>query len=465
MAKTEFYFYDLETTGLDPKVDRIVQFAGIRTDENFEQIGDEFECYVRLSEEVIPSPWAVTTNGTTPQKTVEEGYTEAEFLRVVMPEICRPNTVILGFNTIGFDDQFMRYTLYRNFYDPYAWQYEDGRSRWDLMDVVRMVRALRPDGINWPTRDDGTESNRLEHLTTANSIPHEDAHDALGDVRVTIAVAKLLKTHQPKMFDYLFTHRTKDEVSKLVNLRKPQPLVYTSLAGTTVILPLSADTSSDSAGVLAYNLKVDPNTLVDLDDTTFEEQVFHLSRTPPRPSATVRFKLNACPALAPVGVLDAEAEKRIGLSIPQIEERLASLRDSKGLIERIVSFHREKPTYTTSDVDGQLYDHLIDNSQQPLMRKVREADAQGISKLDLSFTDARLKELLPRYKARNYPKSLDEQERSQWERYRAERIAASLPRFSKDLAAAISKAGHDEEKIFLLQELQLWVESIMPVAD
>lgn len=198
-----FFFYDLETSGLDPRRHRIMQFAGQRTDMDLQPVGKPVNILVSLSEEVLPDPGAILVTGITPQKTREEGYSEAEFLKLLHDQVVTPGTIIAGFNSVRFDDEFMRYTLYRNFYDPYEWQWKDECSRWDMLDVVRMTRALRPEGIDWPVDAEGNPTNRLELITARNGLAHENAHDALSDVFALIDVARLIKTKQPKLFEYL----------------------------------------------------------------------------------------------------------------------------------------------------------------------------------------------------------------------------------------------------------------------
>jgi exodeoxyribonuclease I len=116
---------------------------------------------------------------------------EAEFLRLFHREVATPQTVFVGYNTVRFDDEFMRFLHYRNFHDPYEWQWQNDKSRWDLLDVARMTRALRPEGIEWPFDAKVKPTNRLELLSSLNKLDHANAHDALSDVQATIALAQL----------------------------------------------------------------------------------------------------------------------------------------------------------------------------------------------------------------------------------------------------------------------------------
>ena len=257
MDKT-FFFYDLETSGLNQRSDRIMQFAGQRTNMNLEPIGEPVNILVRMTNDALPSPMAIMVTKITPQQTLTDGIGEAEFCRIITEKVFVPNTVALGYNTIRFDDEFIRAILWRNFYDPYEWEWKDGRSRWDMLDVVRLVRALRPEGIKWPFTNDGKPTNRLELLTKMNGLEHAHAHDALSDVYATIAVAKLIREKQPKMFEYLFNMRNKNEIKSLVNLDFKKPFVYASgrysneFNKTTVTFPL---TSGRNGNVLVYDLR------------------------------------------------------------------------------------------------------------------------------------------------------------------------------------------------------------------
>ena len=220
------YFYDLETTGTDTRNDRVMQFAGQRTDMQLNNVGQPDNFFIKLSDDIVPNPTAVMITGITPQKSINEGITESEFLKIFSSEISVPGTIFVGFNSVRFDDELMRFMLYRNFYDAYEWHWQEGRSRWDMLDVVRMMRALRPDGINWPFDKDGKPTNRLELLTGLNGIEHGNAHDALSDVFALIDLAQLIRKKQPKLFDFMLNIRDKKDVSKLVN--SGQPFVYTS---------------------------------------------------------------------------------------------------------------------------------------------------------------------------------------------------------------------------------------------
>ena len=293
-----FFFYDLETSGLDPRADRLMQFAGQRTDMELNPIGDPVNILVKLGEDTLPSPHAIMVTKITPQSTLQDGLTEVEFCKYVMSEIFTPGTIATGYNSVRFDDEFMRHTFWRNYYDAYVWQWKDNRSRWDLLDVVRMTRALRPDGIKWPITPEGKATNRLELMTKENGIAHEHAHDALSDVEALISVTKLIKEKQPQLYDYLFKMRDKRAVQKLINLENPQPFVYScgryssENNKTSVAFPIAP---AKNGNVLVFDLRYN------LDDLLKEKA--ELAKTDPAKSESFypivkELKYNHCPAVA-----------------------------------------------------------------------------------------------------------------------------------------------------------------------
>lgn len=462
-----FFFYDLETSGLNPREDRIMQFAGIRTDSQLKQIGEPYNVMVKLTDDVLPSPDAVMVTGITPQMTLTDGMSEKEFCDLLMKEIFTPDTITVGFNSVRFDDEFIRHTLWRNFFDPYEWAWADGRGRWDLLDAVRMTRALRPDGIKWPTIE-GKPVNKLELITKENGIDHYKAHDALSDVEALIAVASLIKEHQPKLYDYLLSVRDKREVEKIVNLDDPKPFVYASGRYgsehdfTTVALPVFPGTKPGS--VVVYDLRFDPSQFSHLSQEELAKCLFSTKEErgdlPRIPAKELSF--NKCPAVAPLGVLDEDAQKRLGITIETISSHVKHLKKEKDFLLRLREAYRERPEYQgSSDVESKLYDSFANKKDLPRMAAVRAADASSLADFHPEFIDERLSELLFRYKARQYPSSLSEEEQERWQAYRSEKISRNLPGYLKRLGELAQTA----EDTFVLEELQLWAESIVPEAE
>jgi exodeoxyribonuclease I len=469
MSQT-YFFYDLETTGLDPRNDRIMQFAGRRTTIDLEPVGEPYNILVKLNDDILPSPEALLVTGITPQSTQEEGISEAEFARLISEEICIKDTVTIGFNNIRFDDEFIRALLWRNFYDPYEWCWKDGRSRWDMLDVVRMTRALRPNGITWPVVGGGKPTNRLELLTKENGIDHFKAHDALSDVDALIAVTKLIREKQPQLYNYLLSMRDKKKVQQLVNLDDKKPFVYVSgryeneYHKATIAFPL---TTGKNGAIVVYDLRYDPTEFINLSAADLKKRLnapwAERSKEGFISIPVKELQYNRAPAVAPLGVLEqGDGWKRLGLTKDIIEKHMAILLSRADFAESIRSACEQKPEFTkSSDPEAQLYDGFVNDRDKLRIETVRNADSITLADFHPEFADERLSPLLLHYKARNYPSSLSEDEAMEWETWRSQHITGQLPRFGASLER-LMKAETDTNKQYILQELQLWVESILP---
>ena len=440
MTKT-FFFYDLETSGLNPKVDRIMQFAGQRTDMELNPIGEPVNILVKMTEDALPSPSAIAVTKITPQQTLRDGISEKEFVDLISEEIFTPDTIAVGYNTVRFDDEFMRAMLWRNFYDAYEWEWKDGRSRWDMLDVVRLTRALRPDGINWPFTEDGKPTNRLELLTKLNDLAHEHAHDALSDVYATIAVAKMICEKQPKLFEYLFKMREKNAVKKLVNLDDKKPFVYASgrysseYNKTTVAFPL---TSGRNGNVLVFDLRYD---LEELDDKYYP--------------VVKELCFNKCPAVAPISVLEDGGWEKIGLNKETIEKNLEILNKHPEFAEQMRLKNEEEKEFPQAlEPEAALYDGFLNDRDRIKIAAVRNAKPNELVDFHPEFDDERLPELLLHYKGRNFPETLSESENEKWKEYKKARLERQTPKFLTELQSIYEK---DE---FIAEELKLYFESL-----
>ncbi|HVW23242.1 MAG TPA: exodeoxyribonuclease I [Candidatus Saccharimonadales bacterium] len=478
---SSFFFYDLETSGFNPRSARIMQFAGQRTDANLMPVGEPLNYLIKLTPDVLPEPDAILVTGITPQQTLAEGLTEAEFLKLFYEQAVQPDTTFLGFNSIRFDDEFMRFLLYRNFYDAYEWQWKDGCSRWDLLDVVRMTRALRPDGIEWPYATDGKPTNRLEFLTKVNKLSHESVHDALSDVQATIAVAQLIQKKQPELWHYLATHRDKKTVGALIE--GGQPFVYTTgrysseFQHTSVAVMLGRRAQQDAA--LVYDLRFDPTPFLKMSPSELKA-AWKYNPDPEAirlPVKTVKY--NRCPTVAPLGVIkDKASQERIGLDLETVGKHLELLKPqaaefAQKLAKVVAEMDEEQASAQTSLVDNQLtvderlYDNFLDDADRNTCRAVIAADPGELTKIAGSFHDERLRNLLPLYKARNYPKSLSDEERQAWDKFVATRLFSGgaesrLGLYFKRLEELAAGKLTGQQK-YLLEELTLYGQSIAPV--
>lgn len=462
-APATFYIHDYETFGKSPSMDRPAQFAGVRTDMDFNIIEEPLVVYCAPADDYLPDPEAVMITGITPQHALAKGVTEAEFARQIHEAFSVPGTCILGYNNIRFDDEVSRNIFYRSFYDPYAYSWQNGNSRWDLLDVMRACYALRPDGINWPENEDGFPSFRLEHLTRANGIEHENAHDAMADVYATIAMAKLIKQAQPRLFDYLLQHRNKHKLNALIDIAEMTPLVHVSgmfgaaRGNTSWVAPLAWHPENKNA-VIMCDLAGDITPLLELSADELRERLYTRRDRLAATQAPVPIKLvhiNKCPVLAPAKTLLPENADRLGIDRQACLQNLQVLRQHPEVREKVVALFAEAEPFTPlDDVDAKLYDGFFSDADRAAMKIIQQTKPQNLPALDLTFNDGRVKELLFRYRARNYPKTLDDTEQRRWLQHRRNVLNAErVQNYLLQLEALYNLHEGDQEKTALLKAL------------
>ncbi len=426
------YWNDYETFGLDPQRDRPAQFAGVRTDENLNIIGDPLVLYCKPADDMLPQPESCIITGITPQKALKLGIRESEFIGRIHEELSRSGTCGVGFNSLRFDDEFTRYTLFRNFFDPYEREWKNGNSRWDIIDMARLTRALRPRGIEWPDHSDGKPSFRLENLTAANGISHSSAHEALSDVYATIALAGLIREKQPRLYNYVYDNRDKQRASLQLSLFAKKPVLHVSRMypaekGCIAMVVPVAKHPTDKNGIIVYDLSVDPWPLLSLSEEEIRERVFTPVEQLPEGVARVPLKtvrINRCPVIVPYETLRAGHSERVKIDVSQCLIHLEAIKKAENLnakIRKVFGGTRGK----LDDPDHSLYSGgFFSDSDKKKMENIRSALPENLGKMNLLFQDPRVPEMLFRYRARNYPETLSPQEKTRWESYRTLRLTS-----------------------------------------
>ncbi len=426
------YWHDYETFGIDPQRDRPVQFAGVRTDLDFNIIEPPLVLYCQLAADSLPHPEACAITGITPQLAQKEGLCEADFIRQIHVQLSRPNTCSLGYNSIRFDDEVTRNCLYRNFYDAYGREWQNGNSRWDVLDVARAAKALRPEGIVWPMDGEGKPSFRLDQLTIANGIKHTNAHDALADVYATIAMARLIRDKQPKLYYYLWQHRTKENALKLLQLNNFQPLVhvsgkYPALKNClAVVLPICRH-PVNSNGIIVYDLSIDPTPMLVLSADDIRQRVFTAQDNLPDGVERIPLKtvhINKCPVLAPISVIRPEDAERLQIDLDVCWANLYAIKSASGLSLKLAEVFKEKGHLKgMPDPDLTIYSGgFFSDADKRQMAKINALSPEGLAETAFNFHDARLPEMLFRYRARNYPAFLSDEESQRWKGFCVNRL-------------------------------------------
>ena len=470
-----FLWYDLETFGRDPRRTRIAQFAAIRTNLDLEPIGEPISLFCQPAQDLLPSPEAALITGISPQQALRDGLREAEFFARLHEELARPGTCAVGYNSIRFDDEFIRFGLYRNFYDAYEREWRNGNSRWDLLDVMRLLRALRPEGMEWPLREDGAPSFKLEDLARANDTREGDAHEALSDVRALLGLARRMKSAQPRLWDYALKLRDKRHAASLLDTVNMEPVLHisgkypASRHCAALVLPLARHPRMESR-VIACDLDLDPEDLLRLSPEEIADRLYTPAADLPEGESRIPLKeihSNRCPILVPLVHLREADLRRLGLDLPSALTNAERLRAAAGLAEKVRRVFASEAARTPADADAALYDGFVSDADKRLFPRVRSSSPAGLRALAAEFKDPRYPELLFRYRARNWPESLSTEEQDRWDAWRRHRLHrdSSLSEYSFDSyfetiahLRATRAAGPDQ---VLLDALESWGRELL----
>ena len=417
-----FFWYDLETTGTDPVLDRVIQFAGQRTDSELNPIDAPINFYVKPSEDTLFHPDASRVTGIDPAQLETEGLSELAGIEKIQAIFMVPGTCGVGFNSLKFDDEFLRQSLYRSFFDPYAREWMNGNSRWDLIDLARLCFSLRPEGIQWPTRPDGRPSFKLVDLSEANGLSHIKAHDALSDIEATLGLARLLKRAQPRLFDYYFKLRQKTAVKALLYPLGKQPILQVApyfdpkKRFISPLLPFMAHPSNANS-IICLNLDIEPDEYVSLSSADLR-QFFSFEgdagQKRSRPLQTIA--LNRSPAIAPISTIEPDWASTWGWSKFQLTDRIKKIQSCAPLHSVLLELYASKSQAPLKDAEYQLYSGgFISDADRSRFEQVRD-EAGVAGGIDI-FDDQRLNDLYFNYKARHYPEALSPDQRQRWQQF------------------------------------------------
>ncbi len=455
--KASFYWYDLETTGTQPKWDRIIQFAAIRTDENLNEVGDQSSFFIKLPMDVLPDPGACLVTGLTPQLVNEKGVEEIAGVDAIHKAFSIPQTCVAGYNSLRFDDEFIRYTFYRNFLDPYAREWQNRNSRWDIIDLVRATAALRPRGISWPSAEDAktgetVNSFRLEKLSVANNLEHSSAHEALSDVRATIQLAQLIKQHQPKLFEYYLGLRNKRAVLEMLQPFGEKVHMHVSGMYSRVhhsiapVMSICAGGDANSVVVLDLNSDIEMLERANVDELRTLLFTRHEGARP----GLKEIKVNRCPFIAPATVMREEDQERLEIDMEAAEQLRQHIQSQPALKEKIAEVYRDRKFAPENDVEALLYEGGFLNNQDKANcsrvwdiledEKSQHGDTDA-ALTSIRFSDKRMAKLLIHLRARRDFNALGEDDKAYWLGYVKDKLDAEVGGNSTD-TGALSLKGY-----------------------
>jgi len=470
-------WHDYETWGVDPKHDFPCQFAAIRTDLELNIIGNPVSYFCQIPNDYVPNPVACLVTGIAPQRSLRDGYLEAEFAAKIAQMMDKPDTCVVGYNSIRFDDEVTRFLRYRNFYDPYEREWKNGNSRWDIIDLARACYALRPEGIKWPLNENGFPSFKLEHLTAANGIAHESAHDAVSDVKATIAFAQLIKASQPKLFDFYFSLRNKNTVMQNIDIANQKPFLHisgmlpASQGCCSWFMPLAMHPTNKNA-IICVDLSSDLSAIEYMNPVDLKEILYSKQDELPAGVKKPGIKLlhiNKSPFVAPAKTLTPEHAKRLTISRETCLQNHEFVKGMVAIIEKLCAvFDHENKPYGQVDIDASLYTRgFASSADKQWMTEVKMADPEQLAVWQDKAPNVLYAEQLMRYRARNFLNTLDQSELDKWQAHRKARFTTdnkktclSIAECQMEIEELAEKHADNVKKINLLSTVTRYIEQL-----
>lgn len=397
--KPTYLFYDIETSGLSKSFDQVLQFAAIRTDDALNEI-DRVEYRVKLNPDIIPHPAAVITHRISIDQMLD-GAPEFEVAKQIHDELNRPGTISLGYNTLNFDDEFLRFTFYRNLLPPYTHQFSNNCYRMDIYPMTIAYRLFKPDILNWPTVS-GKHSLKLEHLNSANDNVTGQAHDAMVDVEATLALARRL-AKEKKMWDYLQENFQKNPD---MNRLKDLPYAFDNYQHAILLDGIFGAGNLYHAPVLGlgtHHHYHNQTLWLRLDDPALIES----AKTDPSKCWVQQKKFGESPFLLPA--TEKYTRHLSDERNQQCQENLDFLKNHLDTLETIAEHFRDytHPNVANADIDSRLYlDGFMQNSETRWAEQFHTAStSERVKMLDTAASE-RCYDLALRIMGRNYPDSL-----------------------------------------------------------
>ena len=412
----KYVFYDFETTGISPAFDQPLQFGAVLTDAQFNEI-DRVELRCKLAPHIIPSPYALVVTGLSPEQIVDPALPELfEFSQSIMDLIDRwtPATWI-GYNSMKFDEEVLRQTLYQNLQpNIYATQ-TNGNSRMDMLTVVYAVWCRNRKLLNWPTNTYGGTSFKLDQLAPQNGFGTHNAHDALGDVEATLHLARMISKGDHSLWSSFLFNRNKRSI--LRKLGEFPPVAIVSRDGSappkTYIGCFCGTLPGNTSSAVFFNLQAgDPEVIGSSDEK------LNLNLAEGASKITFSLPINKTPAIFSIHDPAREHVERAGVIAKSPSLRATFLHSASAL------FSNDKAPDAVP-VEKQIYGKFYSNSDRALLQEFQSSDWISRRKIVNLFEDARLRQLGRRLIAYYRKDLLTEREAMQFKNFIKERWTAT----------------------------------------
>ena len=381
-----FVIYDVETTGLTKGFDQIVQFAALRTDSAL-KITDQFQIRCRLMPHVIPAPEAMRVTGLRIEQLLDTSlpshYGMVTEVQRILTSWCP--ALFLGYNSLSFDEEFLRQVFYQCLYRPYLTNTR-GSARADVLNLCRVTAALRLDVLKPAIDEDGRPIFKLKALAEANGIATPLSHNAVADVSTTLALCQLISNRAPEIWSQFLRFSQKASVESFIT--EEDAFLVSETFGNhhraRVVTPIGRH-SERAIRYYCLDVVADLDTLRGMSD----DQLISLCKGAARPIVTIR--TNAAPTLW--ALYDATQEQLAPFDgEAEILQRVAQVREDAPFLERLRKAAQvAEPSYSLSPhVEEQLYEGGFPlRKDETLMECFHAAPWEQRVELVREFSDAR----------------------------------------------------------------------------
>ncbi len=392
-----YLFYDIETTGLNKAFDQVVQFAAIRTDQQLNEL-ERYEYFIRLNPDVIPSPQAFITHRLSLTQ-LEQGMDEFQAMKIIHDLVNTPGTTSIGYNSLGFDDEFLRFSFYRNLLPPYTHQYSNQCSRMDLYPMTVMYFLFKNDLLKWP------ENNlKLENISQLNALGSGMAHNAMVDVAATLNLAKCFQ-QDVKTWEYLAGY-----FDKTIDLQRchqvandPMGIMIDGKFGANqqyqaAVIPLGLHNHYKNQFVW---LRIDNENIMQASSEDFLNHTRTINKKIGEPAWVLPLK-------------DRFRHNYLLENRQKIETTFSWLEKNASLVEKVKQHYcnYKYPLIPSLDVDASLYQAgFLSIQDQEVCRKIHLAAPENKGKFLTSLSQNHLKEILIRIMGRHFPNYLNHEQK------------------------------------------------------
>ena len=453
-----FAFYDFETTGISPSFDQPLQFAAILVDGNFQEV-ERINLRCRLSRHIIPSPYAMLVTGLKPEQLIDSNLPSLFEFSQSLSQLIRRWTpaVWIGYNSINFDEMFLRHLFYQNLHaDLYATQ-SNGNTRFDIMKAMQIIWLKHPDLFTWPQNDKGDLVLRLDQLAPANGFSAHNAHDALGDVEATIYLAERIAEANPTLWQAMLNNRFRQQSLEHLTTFKPMEMIvrYGGQVPKSIIGCYCGQVKGSNSMVGFFDLEAASPTEIYHDEDALREAITN------SPKIIRSVNLNAIPNLLELKTPSNQhlQSAQFIADHPDLQARISAL-----LAERLKTMG-EQDVY---NVEDKIYHGFYSVSDKRLLAQFQNITWGERHQMLSQFQDQRLQELGLRLIATNVPELLTKEQLQDFENACKEKWSMqdetpwmSIAKFQSELDQIQEIGVYDDQTINALASfLKDWVRPV-----